>query len=298
MNLKQLHYFCEVVDAGSAALAAARVHVAPTAISMQLSQLESELGGELFDRSRRPMELNALGRYFHPRARQLLAEAKRLHEETRSVAQGQSGALAIGYTRSTIFSILPRAIRTYRAKHPQVRIELLALLSEHQHLQLQNGRIQIGLSRYLGPVEPAEGLVTTPLLEDPFVAALPAGHALARRKALKVRELEPTSLITYPKDPQSRFAEYTVSMLKAAGVQPVVADEATDIHTALAMVSSGLGYSLVGRSVSRVNRDDVVFVPLADLADTASVVVVTKAGETGKVVADFVATLRSTTSSG
>ena len=49
MNLRQLRYFCEVVEAGSARLAAERLYVAPTAISMQLAQLEDTLGGRLFD---------------------------------------------------------------------------------------------------------------------------------------------------------------------------------------------------------------------------------------------------------
>ena len=50
MNLRQLRYFCEIVEAGSAVAAAARLHVAPTALSMQLRQLEEDLGGELFNR--------------------------------------------------------------------------------------------------------------------------------------------------------------------------------------------------------------------------------------------------------
>src|SRR5215203_2655403 len=151
MNLKQLRYFCEIVESGSAVAAAVRVHVAPTALSMQLARLEEELGGDLFDRSRRPMELTALGRYFHPRAKSLLADAKHLHEEACSVAAGQSGVLAVGYTRSSIFSILPNAIRAFRASHPNIKVELISLLSEHQHAELQTGRIQVGISRYLGP---------------------------------------------------------------------------------------------------------------------------------------------------
>jgi LysR family transcriptional regulator, benzoate and cis,cis-muconate-responsive activator of ben and cat genes len=72
MNFRQLRYFCEVVEAGSAVHAAERLHVAPTAISMQLAQLEAHLGGELFDRTRRPMEPTALGKFFYPRAKELL----------------------------------------------------------------------------------------------------------------------------------------------------------------------------------------------------------------------------------
>ncbi len=297
MNLRQLRYFCAIVEAGSAAAAATRLHVAPTALSMQLGQLEGDLGGELFDRSRRPMELTALGHYFHPRAKMLLADTKRLHDEARAVAAGNSGVLAVGYTRSTIFSILPNAIRTFRASHPNVKVEILSLLSEHQHVELQTGRIQVGVSRYLGPVEPVEGLTFTRLLDDPFVVALPATHPLAKRKSLRAAELDPAGLITYPKDPQSRFAEYTIALLRSSGGRSPVAYEATDIHTALGMVASHLGFCLVGSSVSRGSRRDLAFVPLPDLKDTAAVFAVTKAGETSKVVNGFIQSLLRTSGS-
>jgi DNA-binding transcriptional LysR family regulator len=297
VNLRQLRYFCEIVDAGSAVAAAARLHVAPTALSMQLGQLEEDIGGELFDRSRRPMELTALGRYFHPRAKMLLAETTRLHDEARAVAAGDSGVLAVGYTRSTIFSILPDAIRAFRASRPKVKVEILSLLSEHQHVELQSGRIQVGVSRYLGPVEPIEGLEFTHLLDDPFVVALPATHPLAKRKSLRAADLHATGLITYPKDPQSRFAEHTVALLRSSGGQSPVAYEAADIHTALGMVASHLGFCLVGRSVSRGSRDDLAFLPLPDLRDQAAVFAVTKAGENSKVVTAFVASLVRTSRS-
>jgi DNA-binding transcriptional LysR family regulator len=291
MNLRRLHYFCEIVDSGSAVVAAGRLHVAPTALSMQLGRLEDELGGELFDRSRRPMELTALGSYFHPRARALLMDARRLEEETRSVAAGQSGVLAIGYTRSSIFSILPRAIRTFRINHPQVKVELMTLLSEHQHTQLQTGRIQLGISRYLGPVDEVDGLAFTHLLDDPFVIALPSGHAFSRRKSVRASEMDDVPFITYPKDPQSTFAEHTIELLRAAGGIPVIAHEANDIHTALGMVASGLGYCMVGRSVCEGNRRDVVFTDLSGCRGKATVMAVTKASDSSKLVAAFLRAL-------
>jgi DNA-binding transcriptional LysR family regulator len=292
-----MRYFCEIVEAGSAVAAAGRLHVAPTALSMQMRQLEEDLGGELFDRSRRPMELTALGRYFHPRARMLLAEAQHLHEEARAVAAGESGVLAVGYTRSTIFSILPDAIRAFRTGHAKVKVEILSMLSEHQHVALQSGRIQVGVSRYLGPVDPVDGLEFTHLLDDPFVVALPATHALARRKSLRAADLDPVGLITYPKDPQSRFAEHTVALLRSSGCVSPVAYEAADIHTALGMAASHLGFCLVGRSVSRGSRHDLVFLPMPALQDQAAVFAVTKAGERSKVVRAFVASLVRTSRS-
>ncbi|MBY4890567.1 LysR family transcriptional regulator [Pantoea sp. DY-15] len=64
MNIKQLIYFCQVVESGSASMAAKQLFIAPTAISMQLAALEQELGGELLNRGSRPMSLTKLGNFF------------------------------------------------------------------------------------------------------------------------------------------------------------------------------------------------------------------------------------------
>lgn len=287
MNLRQLTYFCETVEAGSAVQAASRVFVAPTAISMQISQLEAELGGELFDRSRRPMELTPLGHYFYPRAKELLADATRLKEAAQGVAAGHGDLLAIGYTRSSIFSVLPQAIRAFRKSRPGVQVELLTMLSEHQPAQLASGRIQIGISRFLGAFAAPEGLVYTKVVDDPFVAALPPGHPLGKRRALRVADLDAIPLITYPKDPLSRFASESVRLLLKAGGHPVIAQEAMDIHSALGLVASGLGYCLVGRSVMTGSRDDVTFMPLAGVDAATTLVAVTRANEKNALVQEF-----------
>src|SRR5881394_246102 len=124
MNLRQLRYFCEVVETGSAVRAARRLFVAQTAISMQLAQLEETLGGALFDRSRRPMELTALGKFFYPRARELLIEDRRLEEEARGLAAGKRGWLGVGFVRSVIYSVLPDAVRAFREAYPEVQLDL------------------------------------------------------------------------------------------------------------------------------------------------------------------------------
>jgi DNA-binding transcriptional LysR family regulator len=151
-------------------------------------------------------------------------------------------------------------------------------------------------SERLGLVPPGNGLDFNRLLDDPFVVALPATSPLARRKLLHAADLDPEGLITYPKDPQSRFAEHTISLLRSTGNQSPVAYEASDIHTALGMVASHLGFCLVGRSVQFGSRRDLAFVPMPALVDKAAVFAVTKTGEKSKIAAAFVETLVATTS--
>ncbi|WP_042878866.1 LysR family transcriptional regulator [Cupriavidus necator] len=293
MNQRQLRYFCEVVDAGSAAEAAKRLFVAPTAISMQLAQLEESVGAPLFDRTHRPMTLTAVGRFLYPRARDVLTMLGRLEEETRAVAAGSGGWLGIGFTRSAIFSILPAAVRRFRAARPNVQVDLLELLSEHQPEQLRRGRIDIGISRYVGVFEQAPDLVYTPLFHDPFIAAVPASSSLGKRKMIRAEELNGMSLIRYPKDPQSGFAAHMMALLRDAGVGCVAGHEAIEIHTALGLVAAGLGFTLVGHSVADGNRSDIAFVPITGLKGTATIVAVTRKDDDSALVSSFLAALQA-----
>lgn len=294
MNLKQLRYFCEVVDAGSAVAAAGRLFVAPTAISMQISQLESLLGAPVFDRANRPMTLTATGKFLYPRAKELLSQMRRLDEEARAVAAGNLGWLGVGFTRSAIFSIVPEAVRRFREKLPAIQLDLLEQLSEHQPELLRSGRIDVGISRYIGEFDRATDLAYTALFDDPFVAAVPIQSPLAKRKVVQASELDALALIQYPKDPQSRFASLMVDALRQAEGNPRAGHEAIEIHTALGLVAAGLGFTLVGASVAAANRGDVAFVRIAKMHTHATLVAVTRADDQSPAVRAFVAALTLT----
>lgn len=292
MNFRQLRYFCEVAACGTLARAAERLHVAPTALSMQMAQLEASLGGALFDRSARPMVLTPLGRFFLPRAQALLHDGQRLERESRALATGGGDWLGIGFVRSLLNSRLPSALHAFRQAHPEVKLELVELLSEHQPAQLRSGRIHLGLSRFAQAPEPAADLCHTLLFEDPFVVALSAQHALARRRRLVVADLDGLPLISYPKDPHSGFAQRVLAALLAAGAQPRVDHEAIEIHTALGLVAAGLGYAIVGASVAERAPRDLVFLPIPALRPPTRVMAVTRVDEDNLLVWRMLALLQ------
>jgi DNA-binding transcriptional LysR family regulator len=293
MKITQVRCFCEVVGAGTLARAAERLHIAPTAISMQIAQLEQELAGELFDRSVKPMALTALGRFFLPRAREFLSLGERLEQEAKDMAGGKLGWLGIGFVRSLIYSVLPAAIQAFRRELPAVKLELVELLSEEQPEQLRNERIQIGLSRLVGPVEPLSGLDYTPLFDDPFVAALPAQHPLARRDSVTLAELDALPFISFPRDRTSGYATYVHAMLREHGARPRLGHEAIEIHTALGLVAAGLGYAVVGASVAMRGPSDVKFLSLPELKVSARIVAVSREGEQSPSAATMLAMLQS-----
>jgi LysR family transcriptional regulator, benzoate and cis,cis-muconate-responsive activator of ben and cat genes len=291
MNLKQLKYFCEVVDAGNARIAAEKLFVAPTAISMQISQLESLLGGPLFDRASRPMALTQLGQFVYPKAKELLFTSKRLELEAKGMAAGNLGWLGIGFTRSSIFSILPEAVRAMQAEFPNVRIDLLEILTEEQSASLLSGVIHIGIARTLGAFSREPDLHYTELFEDPLVAALPIGHTLASKDSLIAKDLEALSFVSYPKTANSYFARQILAILEVAGASLHVSHEAKEIHTALGLVAAGLGATIVGQSVAKNNRTDIRFIPIADVYARSKVLAVRKTNITYPLVDIFLAKL-------
>ncbi|HMO30969.1 LysR family transcriptional regulator [Enterovirga sp.] len=292
MKDRQLKYFCAIVDAGSTALAASRLFVAPTAISTQINLLEKELGGVLFDRSKRPMSLTPLGMFFYPRAKELLAANQRLREEASSIAAGKRGWISVAFVRSTIFSLLPTAMRAFRNALPEVQIDLLELLSEFQPAQLRSGRVDVGVVRLLGEEEYLDDLQQTVLIDDPFVAVFPAHHRMTHRESISLAELEGLPYISYPKNPQTHFSRRLTARIANAGVHMPVAQDAVEIHTALALVAADMGVTLVGASVATNNRSDIRFVRLADCGFTSQLVALTRTSDESAPVRTFVSALK------
>lgn len=288
MNLRQIRYFCEVVDAGGGSAAAKRLFVAPTAISAQLALLEQNLGGELFDRATRPMQLTSLGRFFYPRAKELLIQASRLEQESKQVANGSGGWLGVGFIRSTLFSLLPSVIKSYREQHPEVHLDLVEVLSEYQEEKLRQHRIDVGISRFIGVFEQHVDMNYEVIMNDPFSVALPIDHPLAQHDAFPISAFNQLPFILYPKDTRSPFGQKILNYLEERGIRPAVIHDAIEIHTALALVGAGLGGTLVSGSITPNNRSDVVFLPVDDIDISTTLVAVTRKGEANLLLEEFI----------
>lgn len=294
MNIKHLKAFCEIVESGSASAAAEKLHIAATAVSMQMAQLEESMGGRLFDRSTRPMTLTTLGRFVYPKAKALLSSAHQMHSEAKGIAAGDLGWLSIGFVRSTLHSFIPQAIRAMRQAFPQVRVDLEEMLSERQPEMIRHGSIHLGISRQIGSYEKEGDMRYIPLLKDPLVAAVPINHPLAAKAAIRPKALNSTPFICFPKDPDSTFSRQSLDYLRACGATPQVGYEAKEIHTALGLVAAGLGVTLVGQTVAQNNRSDVKFLPLQAPPLDSEIFVVTAQDTSNLVVENFIDILRST----
>lgn len=241
--------------------AARRLHLSQPPLSMQIKKLEELIGARLFERDRRNVALTEAGGFLLDRARHLLGESARACAETRRIGNGESGALAVGYTATATYEVLPPLIRAFRKARPDVRLELIEMRSPLQADALRASRIEIGLA--CGPMK-APDLDERVLVEESFVVAVGRQNPLAKRGRLRLRELAAEPFVLVRPDVEPTWAEACAAALRRAGVEPNVA-QATDSKLAmLGLVAANVGISLVSASMQRLGRDGVRFLPLTD----------------------------------
>lgn len=123
------------------------MHIAQPPLSQQIRQLETELGFELFHRTKRKVQLTASWGSFFAQAQQILNQLEQAIQMGRQTSRGEIGQLAIGFVSSAAFNVLPEILRMFRTAVPKVRLELHELTSDQQLQWLAEGRIDVGFLR-------------------------------------------------------------------------------------------------------------------------------------------------------
>jgi len=261
-SLVQLECFIAVAEELHFGAAATRMHMTQPPLSRQIQQLERALGVQLLDRTSRRVTLTEAGRVLLPNARRLIDLSAKTSADVQSVAAGQAGILTIAYTAMAGQSILPELVRRVSRELPGVSILLRELVSADQMDALDSGIVDVGLLR---PLYDRAHISSQPLLEERFVLAVPAGSALAELPdPVFLRDLGDDALLMYSPGTARYLHDLLLTMLLASNVHPRISQYAGQISTLLALVSGGLGFTLVPASACRRAYPGVVFRAITD----------------------------------
>jgi len=124
MELRHLRYFVAVAEEQNVTRAATRLHVSQPPLSRQIRDLEDELGVALFQHGAKAVRLTDAGRVFLEEARAVLRRADEAVQTVKAVASGQRGEIHVGYAPSLMVEVLPRALRSFEAANPGIRVQL------------------------------------------------------------------------------------------------------------------------------------------------------------------------------
>jgi len=255
-ELRHLVYFHEVARQLHFRKAAEALGVAQPALSRQVAQLEAALGVALFVRSRRRVELTAAGRALAERAEPVLRTLTRVAAELRALAQGESGHVRIAFTGLAMATVLPGILREFHRKFPGIRLELNESPTSAQLAALQAGELGCG---FFHPDAPTPGLRTRLLLRERNGVLLPAGHPLAKKTAVRLRELAATPFVLFPRPHNPGFYDRVLAAFARAGVTPRIAEEVWPRANGIGLVRAGLGATIMTPSEARHLPPEVAF---------------------------------------
>ena len=259
MEFRHLRYFVAVADELHFGRAAKKLGIRQPPLSQQIRRLEKDLGVPLFDRNSRRVQLTAAGRTLLPAARQMLAQALAAREAAQHAGRGETGQLALGFVGSATMTLLPAALRRFRATYPTVTLSLREMTTVQQVQALRSGGLDVGLLRPPLPLTESDPIEVEPVGSERLMVALPVGHPLARDRTIAAQLLADEPFVLFPRELGPGLFEQIISYCAQAGFTPRIAQEAVQMQTIVALIAAGLGVSVVPSSVARLRRDDVVY---------------------------------------
>lgn len=241
MELRQIQYFIEVAKREHVTEAATYLHIAQSAVSRQIFNLESELGVDLFIREGRNVKLTPIGRVFLEHVEEAVTILDNARREVKEYLDPGHGTIRIGFPSSLATYTMPTAISAFRDRYPEVKFQLKQGAYYDLIDRVSKGDIDMAL---LGPVPMKEKKVKGSILfSENLVALLPVGHHLANASTLKLSQLREDGFIMFPRGYILR--EILVEACQQQGFQPTVAFEGEDIDAIRGLVSAGLGVTVI-----------------------------------------------------
>ncbi len=263
MKLHQLRYLAAIAQSGLNITAAAqKLHTSQPGVSKQIKLLEDELGFQIFLREGRTLtRITPAGQEVIERALDVLQQVQSIRALSTELRDEGRGSLSIGTTHTQARYVLPAVIQAFRARYPDVRLNLHQGTSEQIAEMVTQDRIDCAIAT--GSEQRFAAMTLLPCYRWSRVVIVPRAHALARLERLTYRALAAHPLVTYtfsfsgPSSLNEAFSK--------AGYTPNVAITAQDADVIVTYVRLGLGVGIVAPMAVAEGADDLAVLDASHL---------------------------------
>ena len=257
LDVKRMRVLKEVADRGSFSAAAEALSYTQSAVSQQIAALEKEAGTQLVQRGSRGIRLTDAGETLVRHADAILTRLADAEAELQAIAGVRGGRLRLAAFPTVGATLVPLAIANFRERHPEVELTVRQLEPIDSIPLLKAGEIDIALG--IEPdasVEDSESIERLHLLDDPLHAGLPAGHPLAAKSRLRLKDLADESWINTTN--ACSCADLVVDACFRAGFDPKTTFESDDYMAIQGLIAAGVGVALIPTLALTTVRDDIV----------------------------------------
>ncbi|MEU2713561.1 LysR family transcriptional regulator [Streptomyces sp. NPDC007205] len=290
-DIRKLQILRTLRERGTVTATAEALHMTPSAVSQQLTNLSRQLGVPLLEARGRRVRLTDAARLVLAHTEPVFEQLERTEAALAAYSQGEAGEVRVGAFSTSVPALVVPAVRALRDTHPGVTVRIREAEAAEAYDLLAAGEVDLALSLAASAPSAADPRFTrVPLLTDPLDIALPPGHPLATASAPTLTDLAAEPWIFGGSGP---WSDITRRACESAGFSPHQGHSASGWTAILAMVGAGMGVALVPR-MAAVRRDGVV---MRDLGPDGPVRHVTAAvrrgGETGRAVTHVLEALQN-----
>ena len=258
-GVQKYRAFVEAADAGSIAVATARMGYSVSSVSRMVADLEAGCGVRLLERGKSGVRPTPDGERLLARARQVVAACDGFDDEASAILGIEGGTVRIGMISSVATHVLPSAMASFRELHPLVEFELL--MGDYAEIEawLMEGRVDLGTLRLPLP----KGLASRTLVRDRLMGVVPASHPLAKETRIPLEVFASEPFLALERGGVSEVA----GLFEKNRIEIHPAFSTWDDHAIMAMVEAGMGLAILPELVTRRTAYKVALVTLDVSAD-------------------------------
>ncbi|TBL81311.1 LysR family transcriptional regulator [Paenibacillus thalictri] len=283
MELRQLQYFAKVAKKQHVTQASEELHIAQSAVSRQIHQLEEELGVQLFVQKGRKLQLTPVGKLFLNRVEEILASLDRAVNEVHEFMDPEAGEIRVGFPHSLGIYFLPTVVAHFRKSHPGVKFRLRQGTFNSLIRDVMKGEIDLA---FISPFPEKHDHVTGELLlQEELYAILPVGHPLAQLESIKLNQLKDEPFVMFSDEYSLRTI--VLDACSSAGFTPKIDFEGEETDTIRGLVAAGMGVSLLPEmALTEISQLHPARVRVVEPQVTRSVGLIHRSGEKLPLVAE------------
>lgn len=270
--IQHIRAFLAVANSGSFAKAALELNLSPSALTVQIQQLEEWLGVTLLERSPRQVSLTSAGQNNRGPMEKLLLDLDNIVSGSRDLVALRRGVVTIAALPSLCAGALPPILKTFREQFPGVEVRLRDVVAQRIDALVRDGEVDFGVGVR---ARMNHGLNFQVVMVDRLSLFVPARHALAKRSSITLSELAGEPIILTGRD--SSVRERVEQLFSEQGLMLTPGLEANYMSTVMALVRQGLGMTLLPESADE-GRGDLVQVRVEHAGVNREIGVITRAG--------------------
>lgn len=242
MTITQLKYVLAVAEYKNFTLAAEKCFVTQPTLSMQIQKIEEELSIQIFDRTKKPIQLTDIGQKIVNQAKNIVNEADRIHDIVEQQKGFIGGEFRLGIIPTIMPTLLPMFLNNFIKKYPKVKLIIEELNTSEIITKLNNGHLDAAIAATPLMEEKIKEIV---LYFEPFVAYIPESHHNFQKEEIEVSDLNVDEILLLQDG--HCFREGILNLCKSAGKNEInhFQLQSGSFETLIKLADEGLGTTLL-----------------------------------------------------